>query len=178
MGNLTLAATGDITIASVYLPVGGTLNEGAQASTFLTRVMDMIRDAGKPYIIGGDFNRAPGATAQWLAQQGCRAKVANTGAPTYHSKQGSTEIDYYILSDDLLPHLHDVEQVHKEDTPEHNPVQATLSKAHADQLVRVLKKKKATPDAAIGPRLGHEADGLWHNISRLRIVPSNFATLL
>ena len=58
-GILRTAAIGEVLLATVYAPDGGTLAPGSQADACLANLLDAVRMHCLPTIIGGDFNKSP-----------------------------------------------------------------------------------------------------------------------
>ena len=161
MGTLKHAGLGTLLIGSVYCPDGGTLAPDSPADHTLRGCFDALIGQNLPYVLGGDFNKPPQAIREWLAINGIAANVVHTNTATFERAGNHSTIDYFVISEDIVPfasppYIHQQQLI-----PEHSPVCLPLDKAAGDVTVTVLVAPRQDPDPVIGPHLDHDITGTW-----------------
>ena len=131
---------GGFVLGSIYLPVEGVQGGEKQTQAILTELGHYLAQFGRPFVIGGDWNRTPATLESTLIPRRLDAEVVFTEAFTCTSKVKSgyfvkRHLDYFLMSSCLVPLVKCIQTVEGVNTRPHVPVQLVFR--HFCQLPKV-----------------------------------------
>ena len=141
---------GGCVLAPLYLRTGE--EDGEHNMRLLFLLGGALRAAGKPFIVGGDWQMPPTTLAAtgWVNSIG--GNIRGADRPTCIQAASAREIDFFVVHDRFASGacavLNDVA------TRPHRPVRLQVQGSRATELVREICKPRAfPPDAVFGPHL-------------------------
>ena len=153
---VTLRSTslGEVVIGSLYLHQGTTLAQGGQADKLLMHVFGNLRELGAIFLIGGDFNHPPLLIAAWLEANAMPFLVVAQPAPTFVSRGGQSNIDFFIASREVALVMNEAVIITGSGLAGHSPIRTTWQKTLFNQKVAVWCRPKAPdPKPVYGPQI-------------------------
>ena len=143
---------GGLVVASVYLECGVGMNETNWA--IIHHLAVELQTMGRPFLIGGDFQMTPAeleAEGVLNVLRGVEV-ICSTGAGTCHSKGSWSNIDFFLISRELVPRVVGCEVVLDASFRPHRPLAVRLRRGGALPLERVLAAPRAFPmERPVGP---------------------------
>ena len=122
-----------IVIASVYLWTAEGMS--FRNRELLTHVVGQLQALGAPWIIGGDFQVEPEIVAEVDSLKAARACVIapQTACGTCRHAYGSSEIDYFIVSDAVKTQVAGIRVQEEWPSTPHKPVGIAIQEAEFTQ---------------------------------------------
>ena len=115
----------------------------------LNMVAQVLRAYGGPFVLAGDFNMSPGELRESGWAHALSAKVVDAeGVPTYIAGAAATSLDFFVVSEVLMPAVVSVQVVQDSgQVKKHRPVQLRMRGMSRDSKVQRLRKPKPFPVA-------------------------------
>ena len=132
-----------IVLASLYLYDGE--GDSQLNQDLLQSVGCILRSIGQPFVCGGDFQMSP-AKLQGLGWPGIvRGTLVASDTATYVSGEASSEIDYFVVSNDIAPAVTFCSVKPTRCIKKHVPVMITVSGEDRSRQVRVVRRPPRLP---------------------------------
>ncbi|CAK0838315.1 unnamed protein product, partial [Prorocentrum cordatum] len=118
----------------------------------INKMICQVEALGAPWIIGGDFQVAPGKMTEVGSVKMAKARVVASGAScgTCRHACGVSEIDYFIVADSLVSQVMYVSVQEEWPSAPRKPAGLTLRLKAQERMVRVLEEPKKLPELGIG----------------------------
>lgn len=125
----------------------------AENSATLHILGGALAEYGKPFIVGGDMNMTPQELRSWHGLNPLQATVVAPGQATCRERV----VDFFIMSQVLLPRIVGIDVLEEVETAPHRPVRLTMrdggNAALERRLVAPLPFADRPPPVRATPRL-------------------------
>ena len=132
-----------VVTGSIYCHTG--VGDGQLNMDLLRRACGVLRGIGLPFVLGGDFQMSP----QMLAEAGIpgmfRAQIFNPSCDTFVSGDVASEIDYFLVSNDLAPFVISCSARFVTCVANHAVVELVLDTIDRTKCIQVIRKPKRLP---------------------------------
>jgi len=120
----------------------------------LKSVAEYIRIVGIPFVLGGDWNMGPADLESTGFLQMVKGRIISTGQKTYVSAGQESELDYFVVSEELYPFAKCCYKVNTSLISKHSPVVLEFETKCKNKRVQKIRRPGKIPvDIPQGPRL-------------------------
>ncbi len=139
--HLSALVRGGYALATVYLWTAEGLS--ARNLSIMDELGAALSELSAPFVIGGDWNLAPEVleASGWVRRLRARvvAPAGNTFIPTAAASEGAprgSKLDYFVISEALMPYVEEVPAIETELITQHRPVRLVLRSDVATPIIR------------------------------------------
>ena len=137
---LTTREMGEVTIGSIYLNQGDPFRDGSPAESLMQQTFAQARDFGTRMIVGGDYNQNPATIQQWIIANEMPLTVMYQEKDTFVSTGGRSNIDFFVVSQEVASVLDRPQIVRLSGLAGHSPVTTRWERAIFQAMVKVWKR--------------------------------------